>query len=204
MSPIMLEVQHTPQTISSLSYVQYSATHGLKKCVQVITAVVCLLLGTRLVGSIEPPFNYLFSAYGCFAILFLNLPAKWRSEKIIRQIQASKRGFPRSSVSKKSAYGVLFRALRRFPLAPMGLPGGKRRKETLHSKASESAAHVAGCGLHLEGFSPPNLPDGFFDSLCACGQAATGAFLIGKVRLRRPFPKSQRFPLGPLGLPEVF
>ena len=96
MSPIMLEVQHTPQTISSLSYVQYSATHGLKKCVQVITAVICLLLGTRLVGSIEPPFNYLFSAYGCFAILFLNLPAKWRSEKIIRQIQASKRGFPRS------------------------------------------------------------------------------------------------------------
>ena len=48
----------------------------------------------------------------------------------------------------------------------MGLPGGKRRKETLHSKASESAAHVAGFGLHLEGFSPPNLPEGFFDSLC--------------------------------------
>ena len=47
----------------------------------------------------------------------------------------------------------------------MGLPGGKRRKETLHSKASESAAHVAGFGLHLEGCGPPNLPDGFFDSL---------------------------------------
>ena len=48
----------------------------------------------------------------------------------------------------------------------MGLPGGKRRKETLHSKVSASAAHVAGCGLHLEGFGPPNLPEGFFDSLC--------------------------------------
>ena len=47
----------------------------------------------------------------------------------------------------------------------MGLPGGKRRKEILHSKASESAAHVAGFGLHLEGYGPPNLPDGFFDSL---------------------------------------
>ena len=69
------------------------------------------------------------------------------------------------SVSKKSAYGVLFRDLRRFPLAPMGLPGGKRRKETLHSKASESAAHVAGFGLHLEGFGPPTLPKGFFDNL---------------------------------------
>ena len=47
----------------------------------------------------------------------------------------------------------------------MGLPGGKRRKETLHSKASASAAHVAGFGLHLEGFGPPNLLEGFFDSL---------------------------------------
>ena len=47
----------------------------------------------------------------------------------------------------------------------MGLPGGKRRKETLHSKVSESAAHVAGFGLHLEGCGPPNLPEGFFHSL---------------------------------------
>ncbi len=51
----------------------------------------------------------------------------------------------------------------------MGLPGGKRRKETLHSKASESAAHVAGFGWHLEGFSPPNLPEEFFDSLSPAG-----------------------------------
>ena len=29
----------------------------------------------------------------------------------------------------------------------------------------ESAAHVAGFGLHLEGFGPPNLPEAFFDSL---------------------------------------
>ena len=102
------------------------------------------------------------------------------------------------SVSKKSAYGVLFRELnavslsslrdsragnsarcvekvrlrrpfprveRCFPLVPAGLPGGKQRKETLQGKASASAAHVAGCGLHLEGFGPPNLPEGFFDSL---------------------------------------
>ena len=53
----------------------------------------------------------------------------------------------------------------------MGLPGGKRRKETLHSKASESAAHVAGFGLHLEGYGPPNLPKRFFDSLKGAGIA---------------------------------
>ena len=41
----------------------------------------------------------------------------------------------RPSMSKKSVYGVLFRSLRRFPLGPLGLPGGKQRKEALHSKA---------------------------------------------------------------------
>ena len=94
MKDITVEVQHTPETISSMYYVQYSATHGLKKAVQVLTAVVCLLLGTNLLGSIRQPVNYLFTAYGCFALLFLNLPAKWRAEKITRGIASSKRGFP--------------------------------------------------------------------------------------------------------------
>ena len=47
----------------------------------------------------------------------------------------------------------------------MSLPGGKQCKETLLRKASESAAHVAGFGLHLEGYGPPNHPKRFFDSL---------------------------------------
>ena len=94
MSGFTIEVQHTPETISAMSYVQYSATHGRKKAVQVLTAAVCLLLGTHLIGDIRAPFHYLFSAYGCFALLFLNLPAKWRAEKIVKGIQASGRGFP--------------------------------------------------------------------------------------------------------------
>ena len=59
----------------------------------------------------------------------------------------------------------------------MSLPGGKQRKETLHSKASESAAHVAGFGLHLEGYGPPNLPKRFFDSLTASGRSWPEAVL---------------------------
>lgn len=47
----------------------------------------------------------------------------------------------------------------------MGLPGGKQRKEALLRKASESAAHVAGFGLHLKGYGPPNHSNGFFDNL---------------------------------------
>ena len=52
-----------------------------------------------------------------------------------------------------------------FPLGSMSLPGGKQCKETLLRKASESGDMCGGFGLHLEGFGPPNLPDGFFDSL---------------------------------------
>ena len=55
--------------------------------------------------------------------------------------------------------------LRRFPLAPAGLPGGKRRKETLLRKASESTAHVAGFGIQLGGLRPSEPTGKFFDSL---------------------------------------
>ena len=86
--------------------------------------------------------------------------------------------------------------LRCFPLAPAGLPGGKQRKEALHSKASESAAHVAGFGLHLEGCGPPSHPKRFFDSLRRpAGVKPAGrllARLAGK-RGRAPRPKNPRF-----------
>ena len=49
--------------------------------------------------------------------------------------------------------------MRRFPLAPAGLPGGKRRKETLLCKASEPTAHVAGFGFIRRGRR----------EACACG-----------------------------------
>ena len=57
----------------------------------------------------------------------------------------------------------------RGPLSPghvSPVPGGaagETRRETLLRKASEPAAHVAGFGLHLEGFGPPSLPKGGFD-----------------------------------------
>lgn len=34
------------------------------------------------------------SPLGCFSIVFLNLPAKWRSDRIVKHIRASKHGFP--------------------------------------------------------------------------------------------------------------
>src|SRR5699024_7980331 len=48
----------------------------------------------------------------------------------------------------------------RFPCA-WGA-AGETCRETLLRKASEPAAHVAGFGFHLEGFGPPNLPQGVF------------------------------------------
>ena len=75
----------------------------------------------------------------------------------------------------------------------MSLPGGKQCKETLLRKASESAAHVAGFGLHLEGYGPPNLPEGFFDSLRSPHKRAPVCFLnaltskrLAHIELNRP------------------
>ena len=95
--------------------------------------------------------------------------------------RAKSRAHARLCVSKKSACGVLFRVLTLFSSRPMGLPGGKQRKEPLRSKGSESAAHVAGFGLHLEGCGPPNHPNRFFDSL----SRAHARLFMCRPRLRR-------------------
>ena len=90
-----------------------------------------------------------------------------------------------------------------FPLGSMSLPGGKQCKETLLRKASESAAHVAGFGLHLEGCGPPNLPEGFFDSLPGLsspivrdGAPVSGYFVrmrgLGEVARRRAMRYNER------------
>ena len=101
----------------------------------------------------------------------------------------------RRSVSKKLAYGDLFRQgytvcllafgphrralrasglryrLRRCPRPsvrcahPHGSPGGRRRKETLFRKASVPTAHVAGDGIQSAGCGPPTPPMGFLSSL---------------------------------------
>ena len=66
------------------------------------------------------------------------------------------------SLSKKLACGD-FSDRTRFPCAFSA--AGETRRETLLRKASESTAHVAGFGFHSEGCGPPNLSEGFFDSL---------------------------------------
>src|SRR5699024_8793467 len=62
-------------------------------------------------------------------------------------------------LSKKPALPA-FSARTRFPCA-LGA-AGETRRETLLRKASEPAAHAAGFGFQLEGFGPPNLPQGIF------------------------------------------
>ena len=88
------EVQHSRETVMTLSRTQYAATHEMQRIVQVITAVVCLLLGTHLIGNIAEPFNYLFSLYGCLVFAFLNVPAKSRAEKVIAQVESSGGAYP--------------------------------------------------------------------------------------------------------------
>lgn len=94
MADMTLRIQHSKNTITQLSYTQYSVTYAKRKLVIILMAVICLLLGTRLIGSIQSPYHYLFSLYGCFSIVFLNFPAKRRAEKIIIQIERSSCGYP--------------------------------------------------------------------------------------------------------------
>ncbi len=94
MSDFTVEVQHSPDTILALSKVIYSIQNTKKRAVMVISAIVCLLLGSRLIGNIAEPFNYLFSLYGCFSLVFMNFPAKYRGETIINNLRKGNKPFP--------------------------------------------------------------------------------------------------------------
>ena len=64
-----------------------------------------------------------------------------------------------ASACRKSSPAAIFSDRTRFPCAFSA--AGETRRETLLRKASESTAHVAGFGFHLEGCGPPNLLNGF-------------------------------------------
>lgn len=94
MKPFEIEVPHSTETVSDLTRAQYAASHQTARLIQVITAVVCLLIGIRVIGHVAEPFNYFFSLYGCLAIVFINVPAKSTADRTVKQIQASGKAFP--------------------------------------------------------------------------------------------------------------
>ena len=75
MKPFEIEVQHSAETVSDLTRAQYALSHKTARLIQVVTAVVCLLIGVHAIGSVAEPFNYFFSLYGCLAIVFINVPS---------------------------------------------------------------------------------------------------------------------------------
>ena len=60
MKPFEIEVQHSAETVSDLTRAQYALSHKTARLIQVVTAVVCLLIGVHAIGSVAEPFNYFF------------------------------------------------------------------------------------------------------------------------------------------------
>ncbi|MFQ9447437.1 MAG: hypothetical protein ACLR4A_08860 [Christensenellales bacterium] len=94
MKPFEIEVQHSAETVSDLTRAQYALSHKTARLIQVVTAVVCLLIGVHAIGSVAEPFNYFFSLYGCLAIVFINVPASSLAGRVVEQIQKAENLFP--------------------------------------------------------------------------------------------------------------
>lgn len=94
MEPFHLEIQYDRQLIQVLSGVQYDISQTGRKTVVLLIGIVCLLIGGRMIGQMAEPWNYFFIVYGCFSIVFINVPAKWRSERICAAIEKSGKGYP--------------------------------------------------------------------------------------------------------------
>ena len=108
MKPFEIEVQHSAETVSDLTRAQYALSHKTARLIQVVTAVVCLLIGVHAIGSVAEPFNYFFSLYGCLAIVFINVPASSLAGRVVEQIQKSGKPFPCSvsSSAKRTSTSV--------------------------------------------------------------------------------------------------
>lgn len=109
MKPFEIEVQHSAETVSDLTRAQYALSHKTARLIQVVTAVVCLLIGVHAIGSVAEPFNYFFSLYGCLAIVFINVPASSLAGRVVEQIQKSGKTFSLfgfSSSAKRTSTSV--------------------------------------------------------------------------------------------------
>ena len=51
MKPFEIEVQHSAETVSDLTRAQYALSHKTARLIQVVTAVVCLLIGVHAIGD---------------------------------------------------------------------------------------------------------------------------------------------------------
>ena len=94
MNPLKIEVQHSADTVFALTRAQYAVSRRTARLIQVITAIVSLLIGIHFIGNVKEPFSYLFIIYGCFSIVFLNVPSNSMANKVIQKIQASGQSYP--------------------------------------------------------------------------------------------------------------
>lgn len=93
-SPLQISVPYSRQLISKLSAVQEHISGRKRRLVTIITSIICVLIGIRFIGNISAPYNTFFTLYGCLALAFMSVPAKWRAEKICSMIEKSGRGYP--------------------------------------------------------------------------------------------------------------
>ena len=94
MHPLKIEVQHSADTVFALTRAQYAVSRRTARLIQVITAIVSLLIGIHFIGNVREPFSYLFIIYGCFSIVFLNVPSKSMANRVIQKIQTSGQSYP--------------------------------------------------------------------------------------------------------------
>ena len=94
MNPLKIEVQHSADTVLALTRAQYAVSHRTARLIQVITAIVSLLIGIHFIGNVKEPFSYLFIIYGCFSIVFLNVPSNSMANKVIQRIQSAGQPYP--------------------------------------------------------------------------------------------------------------
>lgn len=95
MQDITLTMEHTEETVRRLSRVQYDTFSAAAKIAWYLVCIVCLLLGTGLIGELGSTPKILLTAFGAVALMNVGATARARADRVLAAIR-QKGEFPRT------------------------------------------------------------------------------------------------------------
>lgn len=94
MKPFEIEVQHSAETVSDLTRAQYALSHKTARLIQVVTAVVCLLIGVHAIAALRNPSITSSHCTAVWPSSSSTCPASSLAGRVVEQIQKSGKPFP--------------------------------------------------------------------------------------------------------------
>lgn len=103
MQDIAITMEHTEETVRRLAKVQYDTFSAVTKIAWYLTCIVCLMLGTGLIGELGNTSKILLTAFGAIAIMNVGASGRARADRVLAAIR-QKGQFPRTTLTFREGH----------------------------------------------------------------------------------------------------